>query len=66
MLIALGFRYAFLRQMGDHATKVLNTIPLGWIAEPDDVAAPMLFLSGPALRYMTGYIIYVNEGWFSP
>jgi NAD(P)-dependent dehydrogenase (short-subunit alcohol dehydrogenase family) len=57
---------AFLRQMGDHAAKVLSTIPLGRIAEPDDVAGPMLFLSGPASRYLTGQVIYVNGGRFSP
>jgi 3-oxoacyl-[acyl-carrier protein] reductase len=58
---------AFIRQFGDaHAEKVLSSIPLRRIAQPEDVAAPMLFLSGPASQYLTGQVIYVNGGRFAP
>ncbi|MBE9605564.1 SDR family oxidoreductase [Acetobacteraceae bacterium H6797] len=58
---------AFLKQFGtEKAGQLLSSIPLGRIAEPDDVAGPMLFLSGPASRYLTGQVIYVNGGRFAP
>ncbi len=58
---------AIFRQFGEEkAQKLLSTIPLGRIAQPDDVAAPMLFLSDPASRYLTGQVIYVNGGRFAP
>lgn len=38
------------------------TIPQGRIGAPDDVVGPLLFLLGPASRYMTGQILYVNGG----
>ena len=58
---------AFLHHVGEEkARKVLATIPMGRIARPDEVAAPMLFLSGPASGYLTGQVIYVNGGRFSP
>jgi len=58
---------AFMRQFGDaHAERVLSSIPLRRIAQPEDVAGPMLFLSGPASQYLTGQVIYVNGGRFAP
>jgi NAD(P)-dependent dehydrogenase (short-subunit alcohol dehydrogenase family) len=58
---------AVMRMMGeDRATKMLASIPLGRIAQPEDVAGPMLFLSGPAAQFMTGQVVYVNGGRFSP
>lgn len=58
---------AFLRQFGkERAGRVLASIPLGRIAQPEDVAAPMLFLSGPASQYLTGQVVYVNGGRFAP
>jgi 3-oxoacyl-[acyl-carrier protein] reductase len=38
------------------------TIPLGHVGQPDEIVGPMLFLLGPASRYMTGQILYVNGG----
>lgn len=58
---------ALAGQFGETAAqRLLSTIPMGRIAEPDDVAGPMLFLTGPASRYLTGQVIYVNGGRFSP
>ncbi len=56
-----------VRQFGEEgARKMIATIPLGRIAQPEDVAAPMLFLSGPASQFMTGQVLYVNGGRFAP
>ena len=42
------------------------TIPLGRLAEADDVVGPILFLLGPASRYMTGQTLHVNGGLLTP
>lgn len=42
--------------------KLVAAIPMGRIATAQDIAAPMLFLSGEASRYMTGQVVYVNGG----
>ncbi len=44
----------------------VKTIPLGRIATPEDVVGPILFLLGPASRYMTGQVLYVNGGALTP
>lgn len=40
--------------------------PLGRSAMADDVAGPVLFLLGPAARYMTGQTLHVNGGAHMP
>jgi len=35
---------------------------LGRIAEPEDVAAPILFLASPAARHITGQVLIVDGG----
>ncbi len=42
--------------------KALARNPLGYIAEPSDVAGPVCFLCSPAADYITGQIIYVDGG----
>jgi len=37
-------------------------IPLGRVAEPDDVAGPVLFLCSDWARYVTGVVLDVNGG----
>lgn len=37
-------------------------IPLGRIAEPEDIVAPILFLLGNAARYITGQVLHINGG----
>ena len=38
------------------------TIPLGRIAEPEDIASVALFLASDASRYVTGQTVYVDGG----
>lgn len=40
--------------------------PLGRLAEVDDVVGPILFLLGPAARFMTGQTLHVNGGRLTP
>ncbi len=49
----------------DLAAYVKN-IPLGRVATPEDVIGPILFLLGPAARYMTGQVLHINGGQLTP
>ncbi len=42
--------------------KVFRTIPLGRVATPDEIAAPILFLCTPHAGFITGEIFNVNGG----
>lgn len=42
--------------------KVLATIPIGRVASPDEIAAPILFLCTPHAGFITGEIFNVNGG----
>jgi gluconate 5-dehydrogenase len=42
--------------------RLLERIPLGRIAEVDDVSGPVLFFLGPASAFVTGQILYVDGG----
>ena len=42
------------------------TIPMGRIADPLDVAGPILFLCGPGSAYMTGQVLWINGGALTP
>ena len=47
----------------DHAVSDLGkTVPLGRIAEPEDIADVVMFLASDASRYMTGTLVEVNGG----
>ena len=39
-----------------------SAIPLGRLAVPDDVVAPILFLASPGARFITGQTLLVNGG----
>ncbi len=41
-----------------------SQIPLGRIAEPEELARVVLFLAGDDATYMTGSTVDVNGGWF--
>jgi 3-oxoacyl-[acyl-carrier protein] reductase len=42
--------------------RVFSTIPLGRIAKPEEIAAPILFLCTPQAGFITGEIFNVNGG----
>ena len=42
------------------------TIPLARVAQPADIAGPILFLLGQASAYMTGQVLHVNGGRLTP
>ena len=47
----------------DHAVADLGkTVPLGRIAEPEDIADVVMFLASDDARYMTGALVEVNGG----
>jgi 3-oxoacyl-[acyl-carrier protein] reductase len=53
-------------EMGELRDRILASIPLKRMAVPEDVAGPMLFLSGPASRYLTGQVLHVGGGRLMP
>ena len=44
--------------------RVCDAIPLRRLAQPEEVAAAILFLAGPAASYMTGATVDFNGGWY--
>ena len=42
--------------------RLLERIPLGRVADPEDVVGPTLFFCGPASTFVTGQILYVDGG----
>jgi 3-oxoacyl-[acyl-carrier protein] reductase len=60
-----GDRGWFEEKLGDQARRIVESIPLGRVAQPEDVIGPMLFLSGPASAYMTGQVLFVNGGRYA-
>ena len=46
----------------DQKAKLLETIPLGQIGQPQDVANAVAFLAGPEASYITGHVLKVNGG----
>lgn len=58
-------RTGFARRGFDPDTAVAElgrTVPLGRIAEPEDIAEVILFLASEAARYMCGALVEVNGG----
>lgn len=58
-------RTGFARRGFDPDTAVAElgrTVPLGRIAEPEDIADVILFLASDAARYMCGAVVEVNGG----
>ncbi|HEV3030158.1 MAG TPA: 3-oxoacyl-ACP reductase family protein [Polyangia bacterium] len=44
--------------------ELLKTIPLGRVGKPEEVAAAVAYLAGPAAGYVTGQVLRVNGGLF--
>jgi 3-oxoacyl-[acyl-carrier protein] reductase len=44
----------------------LKTVPLGRLAETEDVVGPILFLLSPAAGYITGQTLHINGGSLMP
>lgn len=58
-------RTGFVKRGFDPDTAVAElgkTVPLGRIAEPEDIADVILFLASDAARYMVGTVVEVNGG----
>lgn len=43
--------------------EVIRRIPLGRVAEPEDVAGSVVFLASPASDFVTGHTLLVDGGW---
>jgi NAD(P)-dependent dehydrogenase (short-subunit alcohol dehydrogenase family) len=42
---------------------MVQSIPLGRIAEPADIVGPALFLASPMSDFVTGQTLLVDGGW---
>jgi 2-deoxy-D-gluconate 3-dehydrogenase len=43
--------------------EVVGRIPLGRLAEPEDVVGSVVFLASPASDFVTGHTLLVDGGW---
>lgn len=48
----------------ERRAELLKQIPLGRVGKPEDVAAAVAYLAGPAAAYVTGQVLRVNGGLF--
>ncbi|MCV5714861.1 SDR family oxidoreductase, partial [Escherichia coli] len=46
----------------DYKQRVIETIPLRRVAQPDDIAAAIVFLVSDWARHITGEVLNVNGG----
>jgi 2-deoxy-D-gluconate 3-dehydrogenase len=43
--------------------EVVSRIPLGRVAEPEDIAGAVIFLASPASDFCTGHTLLIDGGW---
>lgn len=59
-------RTSFIGQLSENVLdEVRRVTPLGRIAEPEEVAAAILFLASPAASMVTGHILAVDGGYLA-
>jgi NAD(P)-dependent dehydrogenase (short-subunit alcohol dehydrogenase family) len=61
-----GTRQLFYGEGGkfrDAVQRMLDHVPLGRPAEPDEIAVAALFLADPENSYMNGHVLTVDGGW---
>ena len=44
---------------------IASQVPMNRIAQPEEVAAAILFLCSDAASYITGHILAVDGGWLA-
>lgn len=49
-------------ESGDVAQGLINSIPMGRVARPEDISATILFLLSDEASYTTGQILTVSGG----
>ena len=50
----------------EELTVMASAVPLGRMAQPDDIASVAVFLASDDARYVTGQTVHVNGGSFMP
>jgi len=50
-------------QREDLISEILRRTPLGRVAEPHEIAGPVLFLASDLASYVTGQTVFVDGGW---
>ncbi len=50
------------RLPADVIDRIRDSVPLGWVAEPADVAHSVAFLASEEARYITGHTLVIDGG----
>ena len=51
-----------IRQSGDVIAKIVSTVPMGRMGEPDEVAKAALYLASDDSSFVTGIELFVDGG----
>ena len=68
LLHLFGLKTQFIRALMTDPklmAQIADVTPLGRLAEPDEVAAAILFLASPAASMITGHILAVDGGFLA-